>query len=124
MYSNTEEYRAFVRNLVHMDPSTHFEELEDPDPETADEFHYDESSMSRYLDLVYAQTKENALFQDLYLAAAALMISNDPEIGLAVLFSYDYLATFHFLHQSYLVDPTVFSANNQFYQSLIHRLKK
>ena len=79
--------------------------------------------MSLYLDSVYAKTQHHSLFQRLYSLSAALMLSLDPEIGLAVLFSYDYFASFYLCYQSFLLDPSSFSENNQFYASLLHRLE-
>ena len=132
MYSTTEEYRQVLRQIVHMDPHKYYSDnqlgladsLEDPlDKETLDEFHYDDQAMSNYLDGVYQSTQENPLFQRMYMSAAALMISTNTEIGLAVLFSYDYLDAFHLCYQSYLLDPPAFSENNQFYRSIIERLQ-
>ena len=132
MYSTTEEYRKVLRQIVHMDPAKYYSDTqfdlgvsaEDPlDEETLDEFHYDDQAMSNYLDAVYETTHTNPMFQRMYMSAAALMISTNPEIGLAVLFSYDYLASFHLCYQSYLLDPATFSENNQFYRSIVERLE-
>jgi hypothetical protein len=129
MYSTTEEYRHVLRQIVHMDPTKHYSdeqfEIDDSlDEETLDEFHYDDDAMSAYLDKVYQTTHTHPLFSRMYLAAAALMISTNPEIGLAILFSYDYLGPFYLCYQSYLLDPDAFSENNQFYHSIIERLEK
>ena len=129
MYGNTEEYRQVLRAIVKMDPTKHYSDAtrqfsDDLDDETVDELTYDNQAMSHYLDGVYQTTKSNALFQRLYFSAAALMISTDPEIGLAILFSYDYLACFYLCYQSYLLSPSEFSENNQFYHSLVSRLEK
>jgi hypothetical protein len=129
MYGNTEEYRQILRAIVKMDPTKHYSDAtiqfsDDLDDETVDELTYDNQAMSHYLDGVYQTTKSNALFQRLYFSAAALMISTNPEIGLAILFSYDYLAPFYLCYQSYLLSPSEFSENNQFYHSLVSRLEK
>lgn len=107
MYSTTSEYRQFLRAICGMELGKMYsdaqydatnaaaEEEEDIDPETLDEFEYDNSAMSRFLDRIYKATGQNALFRELYSAAAALMLSEDEEIGLAVLCSYDYLVDFY-----------------------------
>jgi hypothetical protein len=129
MYSTTEEYRRVLRHIVHMDQNKYYSgeqfTVDDSlDEETLDEFHYDDAAMSSYLDKVYQTTHTHPLFRRMYFAAAALMISTNPEIGLAILFSYDYLAAFYLCYQSYLLDPDTFSENNQFYLSIIERLEK
>ena len=129
MYSTTEEYREVLRHIIQMDPTKYYSDdqfhLEiDADEETMDEFHYDDTAMSVYLDGVYRTTNQHPLFQRMYIASSALMLSTDPEIGLAILFSYDYLGPFYLCYQSYLLDPTKFSETNQFYKSIIDRLEK
>lgn len=132
MYSTTEEYREVLRHIVQMDPTKYYSDeqfgletsADEIDNETMDEFHYDNHAMSAYLDGVYHTTNQHPLFQRMYLSAAALMLSTNPEIGLAILFSYDYLAPFYLCYQSYLLDPSKFSENNQFYRSIIERLDK
>jgi hypothetical protein len=131
MYSSDEEYRAFLRRLMQMDP-TKFYETEDikcdpTDPkvssETIDEYNYDCNAVNVYLDGVYKTTKDHPQFQRLYLAAAALMFSVDPEIGLAVLMSYDYLAWFHSSYNAFLSNPSEFTENEEYYSKLIKRIE-
>jgi len=129
MYSTTEEYRQVLRHIVRMDPTKYYsdDQIEVDvsfDEETMDELHYDDSAMSAYLDGVYQSTHTHPLFSRMYLSAAALMLSTNPEIGLAILFSYDYLGPFYLCYQSYLLDHVAFSENNQFYRSIIERLEK
>lgn len=131
MYSTDEEYRAFLRSLVKMDPAVFYETEDikcDPtDPkvskETIDEYNYDQQAIKTYLDDVYQNTKDHKEFKRLYLAAAALMFSENPEIGLAVLMSYDYLAHFHNVYTTYLKTPTEFSDKDPFYKILIKRIE-
>jgi hypothetical protein len=110
MYSTTSEYRQFLRRICCMEPGKLYSDqdyqIRDPvDEETQDEFTYDEVAMSRFLDRIYTATKTNPLFQTLYIHAAALMFSEDPEIGLAVLCSYDYLADFYACFAKFESDP-------------------
>ena len=131
MYSSDEEYRAFLRSLLNMDPAVFYETEDikcDPtDPkvsaETIDEYNYDQDAVKIYLDRVFQETKDRAEFKRLYSAAAALMFSVNPEIGLAVLFSYDYLAHFYNIYSAYLKNKAEFSEQDPFYKILITRIE-
>jgi len=56
---------------------------------------YDDDIVSKVLDLIYFKTKDQPLFQVVYNQAASFMLSENQEIGLGVLFSYDNLPLFH-----------------------------
>ncbi len=119
-YSNTSEYRNIFRKITHQSttpPDNPF----DLDDETLDEQHYDETTVSTFLDTVFENTKTNPLFHVLYDLAAAKMISMDREIGLAVLFSYDYLSAFYPCYCEYIEHPTTFSETNPLYVK-IHKM--
>lgn len=132
MYNSDKEYRAFLRQIMKMDP-TKFYETEDikcdpSDPkvseETIDEYNYDGEAVAKYLDKLYTETKDRPEFQRLYVAAAALMFSEKPDIGLAVLMSYDYLAWFHHIYTTYLKNPESWNANtDEIYQKLVDRIE-
>lgn len=120
-YSNTTEYRNIFRKITHqsIDPP---ENPFDLDEETLDELHYDESTVSKFLDTVFANTNTNPSFQTLYDLAASKMISMDREIGLAVLFSYDYFGAFYPCYCEYLQNPTTFSETNPLYVKIYQKL--
>ena len=92
LYKNNQEYRKCIREIFRMKESVSTLDIDD---ETKDEQNYDDMSTSKVLDYIYSITKKNVCFQELYGYAAATMFSTDPEIGLAVLFSYDYFLLFH-----------------------------
>jgi hypothetical protein len=93
-------------------------------PETIDEYNYDAEAVAKYLDRVYESTKSRPEFQRLYVAAAALMFSENPEIGLAVLLSYDYLAAFYSIYSAYSKTPDSWNAQeDEVYQKLIERIE-
>ena len=56
---------------------------------------YDDDTVVQILDRLYFDTKDHPLFQVVYNQAASFMISENQEIGLSVLFSYDNLPFFH-----------------------------
>jgi hypothetical protein len=80
---------------------------EDIDPVSKDELEYDEEAANQAMDHVFQTTKNNPIFKELYLLAAARMFSTDPEIGLSVLFSYDYLEIFHYCLVSFYDIPVL-----------------
>lgn len=97
-YNNNTSYRECLRNVCSMDISNlniPFDQMEDLDDETKDELLFDQNAMNRTMDYVYELTKENTCFKEFYLLGAGQMFSQDEQIGLAVLFSYDYFALFH-----------------------------
>jgi hypothetical protein len=51
--------------------------------------------VSAGLDYIYEKTHSVPAFCDLYLIGAAKMTSTDPEIGMLIVFSYDYFDLFH-----------------------------
>ena len=56
---------------------------------------FDNEIIDRTLDQIYLKTKAHPLFQQVYVKAASFMLSENPEIGFAVLFAYDNLPLFH-----------------------------
>ena len=67
----------------------------DLDEETKDELLFDNEAISKTMDFIYEKTHNNILFKELYSIAASKMFSEDLQIGLAVLFSYDFFEKFH-----------------------------
>ena len=96
MYSNDKEYREFIRNVCSM-KSNQLVTLEqnDIDEITHDEWNYDAGAMNIWLDFTYKITHNEPIFMQLYTTAAGTMLSEDPQIGLAVLISYDYFYDFY-----------------------------
>ena len=126
-YTNNQEYRFCIRQVFQMDPSiyeTNIDALknhnqEELDKETEDELSFDEDAMKRGMDYIYLHTKHNILFQKIYSLAAAKMISMDPEIGLAVCFSYDYFQCFHNCLMMYLENPDSFLETHDVFKQMI-----
>jgi hypothetical protein len=121
-YTNDIEYRKSMRNLFCMISPRITEESSEVDDITRDEQDYDDSASSKMLDFVYEKTFEHTLFQELYDIAASKMISMDRSIGLAVLFSYDYMALFHRCLCSFFSSPETFDSTHDSYVSLKKKL--
>lgn len=98
-YNDNASYRKCLRQATNMNMDTlqiPWGQMDsDLDEETKDELLYDNAAMTTCMDQIYQATNTNAMFQDLYSRAAGHMFSTDPQIGLAVLFSYDYYDLFH-----------------------------
>ena len=97
-YNDNKSYRECLRKIANMDISNlniPFDQMEDLDEETKDELLFDENAMNKTMDFVFEKTINNDCFKELYLLGSSKMFSLDENIGLAVLFSYDYLELFH-----------------------------
>ena len=105
-YNDNKSYRECLRKVINMDVSKlniPWDEMDDDlDEETIDELLFDNNIMSACMDFIYDKTKDCKYFQELYLIGASKMFSQDPEIGLAVLFSYDFFNYFHLVLVDYL----------------------
>lgn len=102
-YSNTHEYRRCLRTLFEMDQSIYEQCIRDieghnqetMDDESRDEMAYDDLAASHMMDYVYGCTKDVPEFMKLYVSGASRMFSEDPNIGIAIMFSYDYFLLYH-----------------------------
>ena len=121
-YSSNMEYRDFLRDIFFMKLPKSPDNPDDIDDETLDENNYDEGSISRTMDVLFDLTKGNVLFQQLYISAAAKMLSEQLDIGQAVLFSYDYLPLFHKCLGCFFKEPAKFDDTNEFYVGLMKKL--
>jgi hypothetical protein len=134
-YSTNEEYRDVLRKIVNMKKGKIEEfccvrengatmcDFDQIDKETADEMHFDSDATKKYLDFVYFHTKDHFDFQELYEMASAKMISTDNEIGLSVLFSFDYLRAFYPVFCDYMHNKDGFGDKNLNYIKCLSMLK-
>jgi len=121
-YSSNMEYRDFLRDIFFMKLPTNPDNPDEIDDETLDENNYDENVISRTMDVLFELTKGNVLFQQLYVSAAAKMLSEQLDIGQAVLFSYDYLPLFYKCLGCFFKEPSHFDETNEFYVALMKKL--
>ena len=99
-YTNDKEYRAIIRALFKMSSnilawSQSNKDEEDIDEITRDEWDFDQDAITKLFDFIDSATGKEPILVEMYKKAAGFMLSEDPSIGLAVLFSYDYLMDFH-----------------------------
>ena len=110
-YADDFSYRQSIRDVfgmnVSMDPNSDYDEV------TQDELLYEGGAMSEGLDEIYEKTKDSADFQYIYETAAGFMLSTDLNIGLAVIFSYDYFDKFHPCLVDFLKTGSISSANRE-----------
>jgi hypothetical protein len=98
-YSNDAEYRSVLDTLC---------------------FHKMDTDMQYIFDFVWENTCDFHAFMDLYKSAAAHhLLSEDASLGLAILFSYDYLCDFYPLFREYMTNLEFDETNN-----LLHLKKK
>jgi hypothetical protein len=97
MYSTNAEYRAIFRSYFKMDLQAlerEHADLKESDPESFDELLYDDAAVKIGMDDLYEKTKDNPKFIELYRLAAGQFLTEDPEIGLCVLLTYDYFSDY------------------------------
>lgn len=128
-YANDYEYRTSIRQLFQMNADRYPDVVHsDIDEVSRDELEYDEASADLAMQYIMNNTHDKPLFRSVYEQAASFMFSTDINIGLAVLFSYDYLLLFHECLCEYfssLVDnERPFTGNNEKYQALYNRIFK
>ena len=125
MYTSNKEYRQIVRDFCKMNcPKI---DMEDLDEETMDELLYDALASKKTMDFIYEKTKDHPLWQGMYDKSAAKFFSENREIGLSVLFCYDFFWDFKHCWDFYLKsleEETIqkFDENNEFYTSLNSKL--
>lgn len=113
VYSDDDEYRDCIRRVFSMNPANCTDD---------DGFIYDDKNVSAGLDFIFAKTKDVTEFRDLYLVGAAKMLSNELEIGMAIIFSYEYFDLFHVCLADYIRDGVVGSDNYTKLHKKIHFL--
>ena len=138
-YNSNETYRECLRTLFNMRSQrtaaaatvTNDEDEEEDvlDEETRDENDYDGFMCCKFMDYIYFHTKSHPVFVDLYETAAAVMMSTDTEIGLVVLFSYDYFPLFHlvlcdFFRATKTTNHHTFTTDNEHVQAVKNKFKR
>jgi len=120
-YSNDREYRASLREIFSMKRVIRLDP--DLDEISRDEQDYDIDAASQKMDFIFERTSGHPRFQELYDIAASKMISMDRNIGLSVLFSYDYFALFHRCLCSFFDDPDEFDEANMAFVALKKKIE-
>ena len=103
MYSNNIEYRAAIRSYFKMNVQPlekEYEYLKKDDPESYDELLYDDEAMKQGMNILYDKTKDNQRFLELYKIAAGKFLTEDLQIGICVLLTYDYFYDFILLFEN------------------------
>jgi hypothetical protein len=110
-YSNDDEYRECLIQVFHYD-------------DTND--NSDDSYSSKLLDVLFEKTSVH--LRELYELSSAIMMTENLDIGLAILFSYDYFSLFHLCLCDYFAinqeEQIQFSKRNQYYLQLVDKFRK
>lgn len=109
-YTNNNEYRSCLRYAFNMtcDLEHLMKENPDYDDETLDEELYHSEQSKRVIDFIFNKTKNNDVFRKMYLYAAGKMICMEMDLGLVVLFSYDFFTHFHECLVKFLNDGVLY----------------
>lgn len=113
-YTTNLEYRRCLRDVFRMNIQARTKELRNQygdkwdtfEDETQDELLFDERAATRVIAFLYDLTQDIPEFRELYLKVAATMISEDINLGLVILLSYDYFADFHQCLVSFLTSDS------------------
>jgi hypothetical protein len=102
-YNDETSYRAAIRKIFRMKDRGADILAENPDLDelTRDELNFDTEAFKIGHDNLFVMLKDNLLFYDICVKAASFMLSEDPEIGLCILFSYDYFKLFYLILVKY-----------------------
>ena len=114
-YSNDFEFRQCLRKVFNMKQQN---DCKDIDSISNDENNYDANAVFASMNYVFSITKNEPLFNQLYQNAAAKMLSLDINIGLSVLYSYDYFRAFHLCLRDFTNTDIVFDSDNSNYIKL------
>jgi hypothetical protein len=115
VYSNDQEYRQCLREVLRLNLSYSQEKIqqlleatdeEEFDSETEDEMLFDETTAA-IMNFIFEKTKDQPEFRELYLMAAAKLISENISIGMTICFSYDYFYLFHQYLVIFLVENRI-----------------
>lgn len=111
-YTNDDEYRECMTRVFHLDDRNEM---------------FDDVYSTKLLDTIFEKTSFH--FKELYIISSAVMMMEDPDIGLAVLCSYDYFELFHLcLCDFFLIDQEedriLFTKINQYYLQLLEKFRK
>jgi hypothetical protein len=95
-YTDDIGYRNTLRTLLKMEKQFP-EKIDDFDISDLDldKDDFDEISSAIMLDHIFETTSNNPVFQEIYKHTAGLMFTEDINVGIVVLLSYDYLPDFH-----------------------------
>lgn len=126
-YNNNSEYRRVLQELCFLRYPDTFPDGDYPegtDPDCCHEMTYDLENMTYALDFVWHNTRNHPLFIALYKLASEEMMNEDLEVGLAILFSYDYLKYFYPIFREYMILNELFDDHHPLYMLLMHKLSK
>ena len=113
-YTSNLEYRRCIRDVFRMNVQSRTKELRHQygdkwdtfEEETQDELLFDDRAATRVIEFLYDLTCDIQEFKDLYLKAAEVMISEDMNLGLTILLSYDNFSGFHQCLVSFLTSDS------------------
>ena len=76
---------------------------------------YNEEQMNILMHKLYERIRNNAELSCCMKSVAGVFMSTDEELGLMILFSYDYLAAFYACYYEYMQSPEIFTESTPSY---------
>lgn len=123
-YSTNAEYRQSLREFFDMKPI--IDSIPTGiDEESYDELLYDTNAVENRMNIIFENTKGHIEFQKIYTRAAATMLTEDLETGLAICLSYHHFYMFSiYLYQFYtdFENWKALGTNNELYKEFISTL--
>jgi len=120
--SNNKSYRQSLRDFFVMQMPDDIPT--DIDDESLDEVLYDTIAVKNGLEFIYDQTKDDPNFSVLYKLSAGQMLSENEEIGLAILFSYDYFQPFFYCLRDFFETRELWSDQCESYRTLYKKFQR
>lgn len=94
-YETDEEYQNVFGRIFYVEPDR-MKELTDV---------FDDERVTQGMDYMYSQTIDDEWWKKMYIKAASIFLSEEPEIGLCTLLSFTFLHKFYPLFQHYVKCP-------------------
>jgi len=120
--SENKSYRQSLRDFFFMQTPDNLSS--DMDDESLDEVLYDTIAVKCGLEYIYDQTKDDPQFSVLYKLSAGQMLSENEEIGLAVLFSYDFFQLFFYCLRDFFKTRELWSDQCESYRTLYKKFQR
>lgn len=94
-YETDEEYQRLFGRIFHIDEKE-MEEIPDI---------FDDERVVKGMDYIYSQTQQDEWWKNIYIKAASVFLTEEPNIGLCTLLTFTYLREFYLLFRYWMTQP-------------------
>jgi hypothetical protein len=106
----TDDEKIFIRNVIYREEFLNILGMEE----------YDDKKVSQSIHELYEKIKDQSYLKECITKVGDTYFSEDKEIGLMILFSYDYMYITHICISEYLETGTISDHNIETLNTLIH----